>query len=170
MSIGGVLSSIDTQAEAAARRATYNMAKDRIAAIQAREGHAAPQGSTAPSPFSVGKALENGLSTLPGIGPFAQAAGTLGSVGESIGGAAGKSIESAATLPAEALAEGLFGIVKPVALKLTLYAVLIFGGIALAGYGLATMLKPEPPSLKGMGKLSRVGKLVEDNPELALAA
>lgn len=61
---------------------------------------------------------------------------------------------------ASEIVDDVIGLVKPTALKFLLYTVFIFGGVALAGYGLATMLKPSPPSLReGVRKVGKAAEL-----------
>jgi hypothetical protein len=58
------------------------------------------------------------------------------------------------------IVDDVIGWVKPAALKFLLYVTFIFGGVALAGYGLATMLKPEPPNLReGLRKAGKAAEL-----------
>lgn len=57
--------------------------------------------------------------------------------------------ESGPSSLAQGIVNDVIGWAEPSALKLLLYVVFIFGGVALAGYGLATMLKPSPPSITG---------------------
>jgi murein DD-endopeptidase MepM/ murein hydrolase activator NlpD len=61
---------------------------------------------------------------------------------------------------AAGIVNDVIGWIKPSALKFLLYTVFIFGGVALAGYGLATMLKPTPPDLlAGARKLGKAAAL-----------
>jgi hypothetical protein len=100
-------------------------------------GVAATVGSLAPSP---GEAVKNALTGGPN-----SLTGAAASVAESAGNLVG--IPSASEL-AEGVTKDAIGLVKPIVSELFLYAVFILGGLALAGYGLATMLKPEPPSIR----------------------
>jgi hypothetical protein len=57
---------------------------------------------------------------------------------------------------AAGIVNDVIGWIKPSALRFLLYTVFILGGVALAGYGLATMLKPTPPNLlKGARKVGK---------------
>ncbi len=154
MTPAALLAGVERAAEAASRAETYEAAKRRIDTIEAHQGHAATPGTTAPPPSKVGSSAASLvkapglLEDIPFIGPAVSGAKSALGLAEGAAGLAGTSVGSAASTAAEPLAEGLVDLVKPIALKLTLYAVLILGGIALAGYGLATALRPEPPKLR----------------------
>jgi hypothetical protein len=159
MSAATLLASSQAAAEAAVRTihgaentAAIARIKARIYAIEhPTAGIAAKPGTTAPPPSVAAKHAGPALpgtkliEQVPFLGPTLTAGKAAVELGESVPGElAGK----AAGAAAEPIAEGLVGLVQPIALKLTLYAALILGGIALAGYGLATALKPEPPNIK----------------------
>lgn len=67
--------------------------------------------------------------------------------------------ESAPGEAASQLASGLFGIVKPVATKFTLYAVLILGAVAMMIFGLSELLKPVggPDLKRGLAGVAKAG-------------
>lgn len=107
------------------------------------EGLGAPGGKSEGRPITGSKAIAEKLAHR--------------SIGEI---ESGPHTESGPASIAEGIVNDVIGWVKPAALKFLLYTVFIFGGVALAGYGLATMLKPQPPSLReGVRKLGKTAEL-----------
>jgi hypothetical protein len=63
---------------------------------------------------------------------------------------------------AKGAVETVIGWIAPEALKILLYAVFVFGAIALMGYGIATMISPRPPSLrKGAARTAELAAVAE---------
>lgn len=98
---------------------------------------------------SVSSAVQHALEATPALAPFVQAGGILKDAGEAVGGGAASAAESvvgavtgAAGDAGQAVAEGAIEFVRPDLEKLTLYAVLIFGAMAMMIFGLSELLKP----------------------------
>lgn len=113
------------------------------------EGEATPAGKSFASFLEgVDKTSKSGPSELiPGEYSVPVLGGVLkkaGELGEGIGGSASSALEA---IPKKVVEFGIES-VKPIALRVFLYAVLLLGGLALAGYGLAAMLKPAPSTGK----------------------
>jgi hypothetical protein len=115
-----------------------------------------PRAGAAPSPAAAdakaglkppGKPeLIPGENSVPVVGAISEGATE---VGEAIGGL----INEGGSAAGKAVAEGLVEVVKPIATKLTLYAVLIFGAVAMLIFGASEMLKPVGgPDLAGKVK------------------
>lgn len=162
--ISSIVSGAKTAAEAAARQAVYERAQARINSIEAQQGATTAPGSTPPTPSSAGKSAIDRLKsatspgslafdTLPGIGPVAQALGGIANAVESpLAGVVGEA-EGAAR---NAVGEGLVNWIKPVATKLTLYAVFILGAVVMMVFGLSELLKPVGgPSVGDLGRRAR---------------
>ena len=108
----------------------------------------------------LGDLLSPANAIIPGGGLALHALKDLGlpnpieAAGDVVKGAAGDATSSLA----QGVVNDVIGWAEPTALKLLLYVTFIFGGIALAGYGLATMLKPMPPDIVGGAR--KAGKAI----------
>jgi hypothetical protein len=117
-------------------------------------------GSTAPSPgqadVNAGLKAPSSSSHKGEIVPGEYGVPVLGTVskgvtevGEDIGGLINEGAEESG----KKVAEGVVGLVKPIATKLTLYGVLIFGAVAMIVFGASELLKPVGgPDLAGKTK------------------
>jgi hypothetical protein len=88
---------------------------------------------------SIAKGLAEGLGA---------AAKGVQDAGQAVLNAPGEAAVGAAKAGAEAAFTGIVDEFDKRALKILLYAVFVFGAMALIGYGVATMISPRPPSLR----------------------
>lgn len=125
--------------EALGRTAVYEAARQRIQQIHSREGVALPPGSTAPPP-SVAARAAAGVPSGSAAPPKALIEAAEGNVGafESL---PGTKYSGVGNIPEE-IASALIELVKPIGAKLTLYAVFIFGSVAMIFLGLSKLLEP----------------------------
>jgi hypothetical protein len=87
-----------------------------------------------------------GESSVPVIG-------ALGSAAQSVGEEIGHAVNDAERKVGEEAIKGAIDVVKPIATKVSLYGVLIFGAVAMMIFGLSELLKPVGgPDLAGKVK------------------
>jgi hypothetical protein len=139
--------------EALGRKAVYEAAKARIQAIQGQQGVAYKPGSTAPAPSVAAKNASKSPTLLSDIFGGEVIPGEEEVEGKLLNLAGNPPTDPAQALEQipEKVAEGLLNLVKPIATKLTLYAVFILGGAAMILYGISKLLEPVGgPSLKSV--------------------
>lgn len=133
-------------------------------------GFASGPGGVPITPYAPGESHESnptkgGSLFSSVIGGLGSAAGSVGklftapSIGQGAIEAGGGLLGEGAGAAGQAVGEGIVNWIKPTATKLTLYAVLIFGAVALVLLGAHQLLRPlGAPSLKdAAGKAAEIG-------------
>lgn len=154
-----------SETEALTREAVYNAAKARLQNVEASQGKTTPIGQLPPTPAKAGdggvlSSVEGALTDPLNI--IAPGAGLVEKGLEGVGlpnplEAAKGVVSGAVSGVAGEVVNGVLGLVKPIALKLALYAGLIFGAVLLMLYGLSEMIKPigGPDLAAGARKLGK---------------
>jgi len=144
----------------AGNNAIYNAAQRRIAEVTASQGVATKPGGTPPAPSLIAKAKGLGgigetiLNATPGGNDVKAVIEGSEAVHAGVPG-----VPSSGEL-AEGVANDVIGWVKPLATKITLYGLLLFGGVAMMIFGLSEMLKPiGGPDLAGKAKTAGTAAL-----------
>lgn len=112
----------------------YTLPQIEAAERELLEPKPAPKGSTAPKPGGPPELIP-GENKIPVVGTVSKLAGEAG---EAIGGVLNEGVNQVG----KEAGEGIIHLVEPVAKKMALYGLFIFGGLALIVFGFEQLLKP----------------------------